>query len=382
MVRKDFYFIVWLFITWRVALFLIQYFAVRFIPLQHNFLGGGLGNYLTNPYFWSWANFDGEHYVALAGEGYRPLTYYFFPLFPILIRSLAGIWIDGLRSYVFSGLIISHLSLFIALIGFWRLVRLDYDESVSRLSLILILVFPTSFYFGAIYTESLFLALSVWSVYFARKKKWFYSSVLAGFASATRLVGVVLAPVIFLEFYRANKKVDRNWWKLIPILFLAVSGILIYVYYLWQRTGDPLNFYHTVGVFGAQRSSNLVLLPQVFYRYIFKIIPSLSFSYFPLVFVALLEFFTAGLFLVLSVWSFFKVRLSYTAFLFLGYLLPAFSGSFSSLPRYVLILFPAFILLAIYLNNIPRFFRISVYILMFTGLVVSELFFIRGYWLS
>ena len=382
MTKKDIYFITGLFIIWRVTLFFIQYFAVRFVPLQHDFLGGGLSNYLTNPYLWSWANFDGEHYIALAREGYRPLTYYFFPLFPILVRFLTGIWMNGFENYVFSGILVSHLSLVFAIFGLWKLIKLDYGDSIAKATIIILFLFPTSFYFGALYTESLFLACSVWSVYSARKKSWFYSSILAGFASATRLVGIVLVPVIFLEFYLANKKINQNWWKLVPIFLLGAGGVLIYMYYLWRVTGDPINFYHTVGIFGAQRSANLVLLPQVFYRYIFKIIPSLNFTYFPSVFVVFFEFFTAVLFLVLSVWSFFKVRLSYTAFLFLGYLLPTLSGSFSSLPRYVLILFPAFILLAIYLNNTPKLFRIFVYVLMFIGLILSESFFVRGYWLS
>ena len=382
MTKKDLYFIVWLFVGWRLAIFLFQYFAVKFVPLQHDFLGGGLNNYLANPYFWSWANFDGEHYIALAREGYRPLTYYFFPLFPVLIKFLTEIWSRGLGNYVFSGLFISHLSLFLALLGFWKLVRLDYSESIARVSLILILVFPTSFYFGAVYTESLFLGLSIWSIYFARRKQWFYSAILAGLSSATRLVGIILAPIIFLEFYSANKRVGKSWFKLIPILVLAVSGVLIYIYYLWQKTGDPLNFYHTVSIFGAQRSSNLVLLPQVFYRYIFKIIPSLNFAYFPSIFVTLFEFSVAALFLILSIWSFFKLRPSYAAFLSLGYLLPAFSGSFSSLPRYVLVLFPAFILLAVYLRNSSGFLRISVYILMMACWVIAEVLFVRGFWIS
>ncbi len=382
MSRKNIYFIIGLFVVWRLTLFLLQYLAIRLLPLQHDFLGGGLLNYLKNPYFWSWANFDGEHYIALAREGYRPLTYYFFPLFPLLIRFFTRIWANGFGSYVFSGLLVSHFGLIVALFGLWKLVKLDYEDSVAKTTLILLLLFPTSFYFGAVYTESLFLALSVWSFYFARKKKWFYSAILAGLSSATRLVGIILVPVIFFEFYKAHKKLDGGWWKLVLVLPLAMIGFLIYIYYLWRATGDPINFYHTVSVFGAQRSDNLILLPQVFYRYIFRIIPSLNINYFPSVYVVFFEFFTGAIFLVLSVWSFIKLRFSYALFLSMGYLLPTFSGSFSSIPRYVLILFPAFILVAFYLNKVPRIFKFLLYILMAVSLIVSEMFFIRGYWLS
>ena len=133
------------YLTWRLLLFITLLIAISVVPLQVNFLGGGRVNYLLYPYLWSWANFDGEHFLAIARDGYKPLTYFFFPLYPVLIRSLANLFGSAFVGYAFSGLIISNLSFFIGLIGLIRLVRLDYSDNIVRTTLFLILLFPTSF---------------------------------------------------------------------------------------------------------------------------------------------------------------------------------------------------------------------------------------------
>ena len=38
--------------------------------------------------------------------------------------------------------------------------------------------------------------------------------------------------------------------------------------FLWKTTGDPMNFFTSQTVFGAQRSTDLITIFQVYYRYI------------------------------------------------------------------------------------------------------------------
>ncbi len=332
---------------WRVALFLFLLLAIKTFPLQQHFLGGGMANYLANPFLWAWANFDGEHYLAISQFGYQPLTYFFFPLYPLLIKAFGGTALVGV--------IISNLSLLVALVGLWRLVRFDFGKEVARMAVWLVLLFPTSFYFGSVYTESLFLALTVWFFYFLRKRKWLLVVVLGGLASATRLVGAAL---------------------------LAPWGLVGYALFLQQKTGDALAFMHQVGIFGGQRSESLVLLPQVFYRYFFKVLPNLNLNYFPSSFVGLLEIGCALGFLVLIVVAFKKLRLEYALYALAAYLVPTLSGSFSSLPRYVLIIFPAFIVGAIYLKRLPRVWQILVFAVLFIMLGMATMLFTRGYWVA
>ena len=384
------------YLTWRLLLFITLLIAISAVPLQVNFLGGGKVNYLLYPYLWSWANFDGEHFLAIARDGYKPLTYFFFPLYPVLIRSLANLFGSAFVGYAFSGLIISNLSFFIGLIGLIRLVRLDYSDNIVRTTLLLILLFPTSFYFGSLYSESLFFALSVWTFYFARREQWLFVGTLGGLAAITRLVGIALFPALLAELYvlQKNKKIKSGnpyLMKSLCAILLIPMTLLMYMFYIKTNTGDALDFLHNVAIYGQQRSSNLILLPQVFYRYIFKILPNINYSYFPVVFTTWLEFLTAVIFSLLVVFGLLaavgklnkvRIRLSYAVYLLVAFLIPTLSGSFSSLPRYVVILFPAFIILSLYLSKQSVIVRGSVYLLLFICLGIATSLFVRGYWIS
>ncbi len=369
MSKKDFSFILFSFLSWRILLFVILFLAVKFVPLQQHFLGGGMQAYLKTPWLWAWANFDGEHYLAIAKEGYHLAEQAFFPLYPLLIKLLGG--------GVWSGLIISNASFFLALVGLYKLLRIDYSEKVIKLAVILLLIFPTSFYLGAVYTESLFLCLIIWSFYFYRKENYLLSGILGAFASATRVIGVILLPVYFLELF-LKKKLRIIHYS----LFLIPVGLLAYMFYLYKVYGDPLMFLHALPAFGEQRSSIPILLPQVMYRYIFKILPNLNYSYFAGTFTTIMEFIVGILFLIVSVISFFKLRLSYFLFLAFGYLIPALSGSFSSLPRYVLVLFPAFILFSIWISKTSKIIKIICYTILLISLIISLSLFSRGFWLA
>ena len=371
-----------MFTLWRVYLFLVALSATKMIPLQQNFLGGGMSNYQSAPWIWGWANFDGEHFLSIARYGYKPLQFFYFPVYPLVVRKISYFLGSGVDGFLFSGILSSNLAFFLGLIGFWKLIEIDYGKNITRLSVLLLLIFPTSFYFGSFYSEALFLCLSVWAFYFARKKKWFVAVVLASIASATRVIGIILLPALAWEMLSQNKSTGKIInWKLLFLLIIPV-GLLIYMRYLYFRTGDYLEFLHSVEIFGSQRSSSFIVLPQVFYRYFFKILPSLNHSISPVIFTTYLELFSAIFFLTLCVLGWWKIRRSYWLFMASGYLLPTLSGSFSSMPRYVSVLFPGFILLAQYNCRIPLLMQKLLIILLLVGLAITSGLFIRGYWIA
>lgn len=380
--KNDFFLILASILVWRVLLFLFVYIAVLFIPLQRDYLGGGMSKYMTNPFFWSFANFDGEHYIAIAREGYRALRYFFFPLYPQILRVLAIPMGRAIESYLYSGLFVSNLSFLFAVFGVYKLLKLDYKRNIVLTTILLLLIFPTSFYFAGVYTESMFLALAVWTFYFARKRLYLFSGILGFFASLTRVVGVALFPALLIEIILDGKLTNRQKVFSLVAILPIVLGLVSYMYYLNQVTSDPLEFLHSVSIFGEHRSSSFILLPQVFYRYFFKILPNMTWTYLPFVYVVFLELFVGISFMLLSAISFIKVRLGYATYLLFIYLIPTLSGSFSSLPRYVIVGFPAFIVLAIYLVKLPRFLQFVIYVILFVGLTIGTMLFVRGFWLA
>ncbi len=371
------------FVIWRLALFFILFISLSIVSLKFNFLGGGISEYLQAPYVWGWANFDGEKYLTIAQNGYKPLEYFFFPLFPLLTQYISIIFGETIWGLALSGLFISNIAFVLALLGIKKLVLLDYDRKYLFPLIFLLLLFPTAFYFGSFYTESLFLAEVVWAFYFARKGQWIYAGILGAMATSTRIVGVAMIPAFFMEACLLYGKEWSKYKNALLTIFLTCLGIGTYMLFLYQRTGDAFAFFTSLHeVFGDQRSNSLVLLPQVFYRYFFKIIPVIDYHYLPQVFTIYLELISGIIFFVLSLVAYFKLRLSYAVYLTVAYLLPTLSGSFSSFPRYALVLFPGFILLATYIQKCPLPVRLIIYILLGSSLFVAEVLYVRGYWVS
>ena len=121
----------------------------------------------------------------------------------------------------------------------------------------------------------------------------------------------------------------------------------------------------------------MILIYQVFWRYLKMILTSkLDFLYF----AVWLELLVAIGFLVLLVLAYrAKVRPSYIIFSVLAYFIPTLSGTFSSLPRYCLILFPAFIYLGMLKSKFIRTIILAVFGIL---LVASAMLFFRGYWVA
>lgn len=376
------------FVAWRIWIQAFLWLGWLTFPLRDRFIGGGLKHVFDHPGLWPWANFDGEHYLSIAYRGYGNLEQAFFPFFPFLIKLLSSPFKSNFSSelnlfpFLVSGLIIANISFLVALILFYFLVRLDVDKKKARLSIFFLLVFPTSFFFGSVYTESLFLALILGSFYAARKKKWWLAGILGALASATRIVGVFLLPALLWEWWeqqkiKSQKLKVKSLFNLLPI-FLVLSGLLWYMRYLSINYQDPLMFLHVQPAFGAERSvDKIILLYQVFWRYL-KMIATTKVD--PLYFTVWLELFTALGFLGLLIIAYLKkIRLSYLIFAALAYLVPTLTGTFSSMPRYVLILFPGFITLSLIKN---RFFRWLLIALSCLLLAISTIFFTRGYWVG
>lgn len=371
-----------IFLTWRTVLIVILLFAISFIPLGYKdrFLGGGPLNYRVSPGLFAWANFDGEHYLSIAIFGYKNLEQAFFPVYPILMsffsRPNLSDLIASLVNTTIAGLIISNVSFVLALIFLWELLRLDFSSKISYLTLFLIIIFPTSFYFGAVYNESLFLLLSVLSFYSARKSKWFAAGMFGAIASATRVFGILLLPVLLIEAWQQKISFSKLLW-----LFLIPVGLGSYMWYLNLTIRDPLAFYHFQTLVGQQHQPGIITLPQVYFRYI-KMFATVSLQN-PIFQTLVLESFIGLIFFILPVYGYFKkIRFSYLLYAMLGFLVPTVQGSFSSTPRYVIVLFPSFLAAALWVSNLPKLARVILLLLSFFALVLEASLFLRGYWVA
>lgn len=341
------------FLVWRIFLFVPLLFGSIFLETRTGYLFKGINNFILFP----WANFDGVHYLSIAANGYTTEGR-FFPLFPLLINKL-GFFSRNISEYFFIGFLISNLAFLGSLFVFYKLIRLDFTDKVARWSIIFLLVFPTSFYFGAIYSESLFLLLLLLSFYFARKGKWWLAAVCGLLLSLTRVIGILILPVLLFELFQKYGFFIKNKWqqlrKILPLL-TSPLGFVAFGLFCQQKWGDFFYFIHNQGSLDNSRSvSQIILFPQSLVRY-YKILASVSILHYEW-WVALLElasFLFAGLMVYLAYRR--KINSPYLLFSFLALLVPASTGTFSGLPRYILVIFPIYVVLAMQNSFFRRLF--------------------------
>ncbi|HEY2217188.1 MAG TPA: mannosyltransferase family protein, partial [Solirubrobacteraceae bacterium] len=224
---------------------------------------GWLGDLLAAPA----ARWDSSWYLVIAHYGYRPdLGSFtasrdaFFPLYPLGLKGLG--WI-GLP-LILAGVLISLLALALALYGIHRLTTLEFgDGGVARLAVLLTAFAPMAFFLSAVYSEALYLALSVGLFYAARHGRWAVVGMLAALAGATRSTGIVLLlPALILYLYgpREDRRPDFPLARRFApryrlrrdVLWLALAplGLALYMVYLGLAGGDALAPFHAQDVWG------------------------------------------------------------------------------------------------------------------------------------
>jgi len=309
----------------------------------------------------------------LATDGYAfGLTQAFFPGYFMLMRLVDLLF----QNLLISGLIISHVSFVLMLAVFYKLLRLDYSKAISQRALLFIAFFPTSFYFLSLYTESLFLLMLLSIFYLVRSGRLKRAGFLGIGLTLSRIVGIFIIPSLMIELKNKETKIKLKEfiWLLLPAL-----GLLAYMIYLWLKFKDPFLFAHVQSEFGAGReTTKLVLIYQVIWRYV-KMIVTVDKSN-PIYFSVWLEMLSSLYGLGLLIWGYIrKIRPSYLLFSLLAFLLPTLTGTFSSMPRYVLVLFPVFITLALIENRYWRYLIFTIHVVL---LFICTMLFTRGYWIA
>jgi len=374
---KDKIIIIYFFI-WRLFLLFLDFISIRILPFKNSFpYHEDILAKLAKPFFWQWANFDGVHYIMIAQNGYRSIfsgiTQAFFPLYPILIKYLYFL----IKNYLFSGLIISNIFFLLSLLIFKRLlIRLKIN---SIYPLLFLLVFPTSYYFGAVLSKFAIYINDNNSLLYLKKKKWFISSLLIGFSTATRITGVFLIIPFIGEYLSVTKKKRTKLFYVAMYWLICWLGLIIYSFYLNKYFHDTLYFVSVQHKFGASRQTNkIILLYQVIWRY-FKMMATIKGNNF-LLYTITQEFISAILGFSLLFFGFYKsINKSYLIYSLLAFVLPTLTGNFSSMPRYIIVLFPIYIILDKILKNWQK--KILLFIFTIFSMI-NTILFLRGYWIA
>lgn len=368
---EDVRYILGLFIIWHIVLFLVGYFGVGRFPLQINFYGNGS----EVNFFKSWANWDGGHYIGIAENGYAHLFQRaFFPLYPLLIKGMS--FITG-ENFFTAAFIVSRFATLGLLYVLYFLVRDLFDRNTAKRAVLYLLLFPSSLYLMAAYTESVFLLCVVLAFYLSFRRYWLLAALFAAVATSTRPVGVFVCIGLFVEYLAQREfsvlaiKKDILWLVLSPL------GLFAYMFYLFSEVGDP--FYFIEAQSHWNRNTTALNPVTVLYEQWQRLIS--IFAYDTPGFVSgATDFIFTIFFIIGSLLVIKKIKLSLGLYSLGVVLLPVTTGILSSMPRLGFVAFPLIILLAIWGKNELVDKLIIILFTAFLGLFT--VLFINGAWLA
>lgn len=323
-----------------------------------------------------WARWDSGWYFGIIRAGYdvndpgAPNNFAFFPLYPYLIKLLLLPLPERLQTtqrVLIIGLLVSNAFLIGALVLLHKLITDSLgDRELARRAVLYILLFPTGFFLFCFYTESTFLFFSVWAFYAANRKAWGTACFSGGLLSLTRPLGVlVFVPLLWLYFEPVGWKLPRVrkdilWFLLIP------AGLLSFLLYAYAQTGDFLAPMHAQSSWGKTFAMPWTTLfnPYGGSKYVTRV-----------------EQVLAVVFIALSFFCLFKLpSRAYGIYSFLLILPPLTTGTLLSTSRYYVVIFPAFIALALLGRRagVDNFLRIAMLALQIAFMVAWS----RFYWVA
>jgi hypothetical protein len=300
------------------------------------------GRVITNVF----SRWDAGWYLSLSRDGYQFVpgqqsNAAFFPAYPFLVRLVHLFsFSDSDASWLNAGIVVSHLMLLLALIYLYLLVRFDFDVQVAQRSVLYVLIFPTTLFFSAVYTESCFLAVAVASVYHARRGQWWLSGLFAAAAVLTRSPGIVLALPLGLEYLRQrNFDVRKITWNIFALALIPLA-LAAFLYYMQWRFGNAFatrdaQFAWSTTTTGLAWPWNTVI---DFFR------GPITFHGGPR---SKIDFVFTVLCFALGLIGAFRLPAVYSIYTAASFLFTIGWGSFGGMSRYSLIIFPIFVVLAL-----------------------------------
>ena len=183
-----------------------------------------------------WARWDSDWFLKIAEQGYSwpSSTPAFLPLYPFLVAALG--WVFRGQTLL-AGVVISLAAGAGAFVLLYRLAVAKVGAAAARRTVLFLALAPTSLFFGAVYSESLFLLLAVATFLAAEKGSFWKAGALTGLALLTRSAGVALLPALIVFAWRApDRRRALVGVSLAPALFALYPLLLA----IWIRR--PLAF--------------------------------------------------------------------------------------------------------------------------------------------
>ncbi len=369
------------FVWSRLALLLIGVFSVAVFPSRvpasvPGWPAPSMDVSAWHQVFSAWERFDALWFLRIASSGYHLAdgSAAFFPLDPIMVRAFSFL-IGG--HPLLAAFLVSNGAFLCSLFVLYVLTTSEVSEAVARKTLLYLAIFPTTFFFFAPYSESLFLLLTVLTFWAARRRRWGIAGLAAALATLTRGIGIVLAPALLMEALHQRREGDSGWALGLASTCGPVLAWMTYLAYWGSRSGDWLAPLHQEAKWLRVFSWPWVTLWRGtgfalgFLGHTFE-------GYWQIDWVIL------TVVLVAAVLATLRFRPSYGVYLWCSLLIPLIfvfpNRPLMSMPRFVLPLFPAFWVIGI-LGSKSRQFHAVMFVMCIVGLVFLTPLYVNWYFI-
>jgi hypothetical protein len=247
----------------------------------------------------------------------------------------------------YGGIVVSWTAFVFAMLGLYKLAKLDVESESAIRAVLLAMIFPFAFFFGVVYTESLFLAAAVWTFYFFRTRSWLVGGSCGALATATRVNGIFMWPALAWLVWRGlGGKASGSRDRLLAVigLLLVPAGIGLFSLFNYRFTGHFFAWKTTIELWGYYPGGmpwlamvhllhDLVARPIVF----IATVPTARFD--------VLNGLAALAFVIALPFVWYRFGTAYGLYMAANLWLPLSSGLFEGMGRYCSVLFPFFILI-------------------------------------
>ncbi len=316
-----------------------------------------------------WDRWDALHLKRIAQTGYSSadeLKAWFYPLYPWCVRIMAFFTED----FLVAAFLVSAVASIFAVILLRRLVEIDGSPRTALRAVWFFLIFPTAYVLHIGYTEGLFLALVLGSILAARRDRWWLAGGLGALSWMTRANGIVLFLTLGIEALLQWFATRRWRWQWLWIAVVP-AGFAVYLVLNWQVSGHPFAFLRL----RSQLFHMSFAWPWEGFR---SAIGNLRRTPNQSEIVGGEELFAIVLGLICATISWVKLRPTYATWITGNWILLVSVTFVESMPRYLLTMFPIFILFGMVSEN--RFWNgvITVWSILFLAIYSS--LFVRGWW--
>ncbi len=323
---------------------------------------------------WRW---DSGWYGSVIQHGYQVRAgennIAFFPLYPLLVRLAVGPF--SMRWMYLTGVLVTNLALVLALFAVWLYADSFGGRGVARRAMLLLAMFPASFFFSAAYSESVFLMVAAWTLLFLRRDRFALAGATGFFAALARPPGLYVGLPFLIDAWQRGRPGFAGIARRLAWITLIPAGLGVFMLYLWWKFEDPLLFLSAQEAWNHARAFPAFSLADSIQLMIAREGTNVA------QFMNVINTAAAIMAIVLGV-ALLRRNLAGALFVLAGVLAPLtfpIEGSPSiSLARYVVVLFPMFVPLARWASR--RWVMIPLALVFVPLQLLMAALFIRWYW--